>query len=51
VNRSDGYFNVIIFDVEEQDDDDEDTSTMIQLAIEIINSAGVGTLDEELKTE
>ena len=51
MNESDREYNVIMFNVEEQDDDNPSESYDADTAIDIMNSAGLSTFDGEFITE
>ena len=51
MNESDREYNVIMFNVEEQDDDNPSESYDADTAIDIMNYAGLSTFDGEFITE
>ena len=51
MNESDREYNVIMFNVEEQDDDNPSESYDADTAIDIMNCAGLSTFDGEFITE
>ena len=51
MNESDREYNVIMFNVEEQDEDNPSESYDADTAIDIMNSAGLSTFDGEFITE
>ena len=51
INESDREFNVIMFNVEEQDDDDPSENYDADTAMDIMESAGLNAVEGEFTTE
>ena len=51
INESDREYNVIMFNVEEQDEEDPSENYDADTALDIMNSAGLDAVEEEYTTE